>query len=88
MYMRAFDVGGNPIGEDRVDPSLQFDLLTVAAPGIARIELFDPVGDVLEWDDLTFSRGLPEPSAATLMAFAFATFATCRQRLRYATQQN
>jgi|ERR1043166_8725353 hypothetical protein len=65
MYVRAFDASGTQIGEDNIDPSLQFDLLSIPASGIRRPDLYSPVPNNDVWDNLTFTAA-PEPSVLLL----------------------
>lgn len=53
IYIRAFDANGVQLGEDVGNATLQFDLLSVAAPGIRRLDVFSPVVGTEVWDDLT-----------------------------------
>jgi len=81
MYIRAFDALGNQVGEDNVNSSLQFDLLSITEPNIRRLDLFSAdVGDDV-WDNLTFTS-VPEPSAACLVFSAGVAFIFWR---RFAT---
>ena len=85
MYMRAFDGSGNQLGEDDADPSLQFDFLSVSAPGIRRLDFFSPVVGSDVWDHLTFSpQPVSEPSILMLLAIgvSFLAFSVSRLGLR------
>ncbi|MBI3414497.1 MAG: HYR domain-containing protein [Verrucomicrobia bacterium] len=58
MWIRAFDASGTKIDEDNIDPTLQFDFLSITAPGIRRLDLFSPLPNNDVWDNLSFSASL------------------------------
>lgn len=54
----AYDADDNVIATDPGDTSLQFDTLSVAVPGIAKVEM--PAGSLLDcYDDFTFNSAAP-----------------------------
>jgi hypothetical protein len=55
MFIKAFDASGKELGEASVNASLQFELLSISAEGIRRIDLFSPVPNNDVWDHLTFT---------------------------------
>ena len=87
MYVKAFDSTGSQIGEDNVDQSLQFDLLSISALGIRRLDLFSPIPLNVVWDDLTLTfdespspSAIPEP--ATMLLFGTGIVAMALARIR------
>jgi hypothetical protein len=81
MYVRAFDMSGVQIGEVSIDPTLQFDLLSISASAIRRLDLFSPVPNNDVWDNLTFMP-VPEPEASTTCLLFGAGFAVLGLRRR------
>ncbi len=65
MYIRGFTIDGTLVGEDNVDGSLQFDLLSISGAGIRRIDLFSPRPGSDVWDHATI---VPAPGAVGALA--------------------
>ena len=78
MWIRAFDSNNQQIGEDNIDPSLQFDFLSISAPGIVRIDTFSPIVNHDAWDQFTFE--VPEPATVTLAAGVALLLAARKRR--------
>ncbi len=70
MRIEAFDISGTKVAEDFVNTSVQFDLLSVEADNIRRVDLISLFSGSDAWDDLTFQvqeASVPEVNSIVLM---------------------